>query len=183
MSNPSSTAIPRFWREDSKERMEEMQARMRLRAILLRLALGLVLIGAMLAMLTWIRPATKPSLVALWVAAPQAQALPPTTMAVGDLESLERDESFTNPRETIVLNQGKARWESQLNELKAMGRVQSLVVYVRALAAVGAAGSADHANPGGIAEVMVLPADADPNDSAAWVPLRESAGVFLPVPY
>ena len=136
MSNPSSTDIPRFWREDSKERMEEIQARRRVRTILVRLALGLALIGAMLAMLTWIRPATKPALVALWVAASQAPALPPTGMAAGDLKLLEQDESFRSPREAIVPTRVE-RFDSQLSELKEMSRVQSLVVYVRALAAMG----------------------------------------------
>ncbi len=171
MVDPSSKEIPRFWREDLKQRKEDIQARRRQRGIFLRLALIMAMIGAILAMLTWIRLVAKPRLVAIWVATPQARSIPPTPMGSGDLESLIKGEYFARSREQIRPSQERARIDSNLAQLKDMSRGDPVVVYVRALACLAApVGQVESGTPRG--QLMVLPADADPNDPVAWLPLR-----------
>src|SRR5271170_3995719 len=114
MVDPSSTEVPRFWRADPTQSKEDIQARRRQRAIFLRLALIMAMIGAILAMLTWIHVVAKPRLSAIWVATPHAQSIPPTAMGSGDLEFLIRSELFAQSREPIRPSQERARIDSHL---------------------------------------------------------------------
>ena len=171
MVDPSSKEIPAVGREDRTQREEDIRARRRRRAIFLRLAMIMALIGAILAMLTWIHVVAKPRLVPIWVATPHARSIPPTAMGSGDLESVVRSEFFALPREAVSPSQERARIDGSLAQLKDMSRGDPVVVYVRALACLAAPeGPVEAGVPRG--QLMVLPADADPNDPVTWLPLK-----------
>ncbi len=171
MVDASSKEIPRFWHEDRTQREEDIQARRRQRAIFVRLALFAALIGAIVAMLTWIHVVGRPRLSALWVVTPQARSIPPTAMGSGDLESLIGSGLFAHSRQAIPPSQDRAVFNGELAQLKDMSRGDPVVVYVRALACLAAGqGPVEAGAPRG--QLMVLPADADPNDPVAWLPFK-----------
>ena len=92
-------------------------------------------------------------------------------MGSGDLESLIGSGLFAHSRQAIPPSQDRAVFNGELAQLKDMSRGDLVVVYVRALACLAAGqGPVEAGAPRG--QLMVLPADADPNDPVAWLPFK-----------
>ena len=169
MADPAPNAIPSAGREGPPEDLSARRARERRRKVFTLQVLILATAGAIVVMLLWIRPIPRPRFLPLWVARYRAPQVPTVPMAEPDLK-LVTERSAEKAADAL---DRRGFSDGLLDRFKALGAVDSVVVYVRANACAGVKDAATLKaagdDPG---RVLILPDDADPNAKQNWVELR-----------
>jgi hypothetical protein len=155
-------AVPNLWRDTVSFREQVLRASQAKRRKIFKVLLAmLVLVGGIMAMLLWLVPIPQPYFAGAWITDYQSRQMPPLLEATHDRDAFRDGGYFLRHSSQAFQSVDRAALVQELNDLGHRSAVETVVLYL-----------AGHARVGGEGEVQVLPADADPDRSASWLPLR-----------
>jgi hypothetical protein len=159
--SPPST-VPHRWHEipPVPDPAVLRTARRRRRLYLLLAAAG-ILLGVLAGMLTWLQPFTAPVLLPLWITEYRDPRFPVSAEADHDRAALEEGDYFRESSTTTFGSQERQSLSQELAALARMAPSESVVVFLSAFAAADEVG-----------QVVVFPADANPEDPGSPLRLR-----------
>ncbi|MFO0965757.1 MAG: hypothetical protein U0793_09270 [Gemmataceae bacterium] len=161
-----SSALAQRWRDDAPVPKTILSPKRSGRwprgpRVCFALTLLLGLLGAIGGVLSWISPAPRPYFLPLVVAEYQAPSVPVLSMGESDLKALRDADLFQRVDARTVTRQDAACIVRELAGLKDLAASDTAVVYLAAHALFDEDG-----------KVMILPADAAPDNPRSWVPFR-----------
>jgi hypothetical protein len=159
MSGGHPPSIVVKWRDPQSAHPASGRSSRRLRVPLL-LGLLAVLIASLAAVLPYFRPRARCHLLPLCVASHRERAFAPLAWRVQDRDGLVGGGYFGSTTEITASTLDQAELVRVLTQLRSQ-KQDALVVYLAAAARTDAEG-----------QVHLLPADADLDDAATWLPLR-----------
>lgn len=159
MAEPSPQKV-RLWRDELQDPLAPEVRKPRVFRMFIALALMAGLIGLFFGMIIWARPAPRPLFVPLWVTQHHSLPIPAVSHALQDQQALGNRHYFKNEKSDGYTSQQGHEILALLQELEE--ETEPVVVYLCTQSVRDSKG-----------EILLLPADAQPDNPATFIPLAQ----------